>query len=125
MNILRVMTSEENRRLHRVILAESHLFPELTAAFWQNGPGRGREVLKHYLSVLSKRGVVAVENLDFAVEQLVGSLLGGTALRLGYRLPPIFSNNEELAQWVRSAVEAFLRAHAPVPKRARPSKKRK
>ncbi len=58
-------------------------------------------------------GVMAIEDLDFAVEQLVGSLLGGTALRLSYRLPPIFTNEEDLARWVRSGVEAFLRAHTP------------
>ena len=122
-NILRAMTSEENRRLHRLILAESDAFPELTAAFWQNGPGRGREVLKHYLGTLTERGEMVIENLDFAVEQLLGTLLGGTALRLGYRLPLLFNDDEELARWVQSGVEVFLRAHAPVTSRFCPPKR--
>lgn len=119
-HLLRVMTSEENRRLHRLILAESERFPELTAAFWQNGPGRGREVLRHYLGAQVARGALAIENLDYAAEQFVGMLLGGTALRLNYRLPPLFANEAELARWVRSGVDAFLRAYGTGQPGARP-----
>ncbi len=123
--VLHAVTSEEHRRLHRLILAESDLFPELTAVFWQNGPGRGREVLKQYLGTLVERGMLVIENLDYAAEQLVGTLFGGPALRFSYRLPLVFKNDEELQRWVRSGVEMFLRAHAPAPSPARRTRKRK
>ncbi len=121
--VLRLLTNEENQRLHRLIQAECDRFPELAAAFWQNSTGRGLEVLKHYLGSLVERGALAIENVDHAAEQLLGALLGGTVIRLGYRQPLLFTNDEDLVRWVRSSVEAFLRAHTPVP--SAPSKKQR
>lgn len=114
--VLHIVTNEENHRLHRLVQAESEQFPELAAAFWQNNTGRGLEVLKHYLGTLVERGTLVIENLDHAAEQFLGTLLGGTVIRLGYRQPLLFRNEEELARWVRSGVEAFLRAHTPAKK---------
>ena len=111
--VLRVVTNEENIRLHRLVQAECDRFPELATAFWQNSTGRGLEILKHYLGALVERGTLVIVNLDYAAEQLLGALLGGTVLRLGYRQPPLFTSDEELVRWVHSGVEAFLRAHAP------------
>ena len=110
-NILRNMLREETRCLHRLLIAESPDFPELAAAFWQDGPGRGREVLKQYLGSLAARGALTIGNLEEATEQLFGALLGGAALRACLQLPPVLPEGEALVPWVRSGVDAFLRAH--------------
>jgi TetR/AcrR family transcriptional regulator, mexJK operon transcriptional repressor len=111
--VLRIVTDEENHRLHRLVQAESDRFPELAAAFWQNNTGRGLEVLKRYLQMLVERGTLVIEDLDLTTEQFLGTLLGGTVIRLGYRQPLFFRDDEELTRWVRSGVDMFLRAHAP------------
>ena len=113
MGVLRVVTNEENHRLHRLVQAECDRFPELATAFWQNNTGRGLEILRHYLAALVERGTLVIEDVDFAAEQLLGALLGGPIIRLGYRQPLFFTSDEELARWVHSGVAAFLRAHAP------------
>ena len=112
-NILRNMLCDETCRLYRLLVAEAPGFPELAAVFWQNGPGRGREILKQYLGSLTAQGVLAVGNLDEAAEQLFGALLGGETLRVCLQLPPRVSADDELVRWVRSGVDAFLRAHQP------------
>ena len=109
--ILRNMLCDETSRLYRLLIAEAPDFPELAAAFWQNAPGRGRDILKQYLTSLAGRGVLAVENVDEAAEQLFGTLLGAQVMRVCLRLPPYLSDDEALVRWVRSGVDAFLRAH--------------
>ena len=109
--LLRNMLGEETSRLYRLLIAEAPAFPELAAAFWQNAPGRGRDILKQYLTSLAGRGVLVVGNVDEAVEQLFGMLLGGQIMRTCLRLPPFLKDDEALVRWVRSGVEAFLRAY--------------
>jgi AcrR family transcriptional regulator len=111
LNLLSTMLCEDTCRLHRVLVAEAPDFPELAAAFWENGPGRGREVLKQYLASLSRRGVLRIESIDDAAEQLFGALLCSASLRACLQLPPLLPDQQAIAHWVRSGVDAFLRAH--------------
>ncbi len=109
--VLRSVISIEGKQLQKLLVAESSAFPDLAMAFWQNGPGLGRQLLRQYLASLVSRDVLVIDNLDFATEQFLGSILGGATLRIGLELPPMWHDDEGQALWVRSSVDAFLRAY--------------
>lgn len=109
--VLHSVLSGEGKQLQKLLIAEASSFPDLAIAFWQNGPGLGRQLLRQYLASLVAQDVLVIDNLDFATEQFLGSILGGASLRIGLELPLMWHDDEGRALWVRSSVDAFLRAY--------------
>ena len=44
--VVRLVNSDEGRKLYRMVIAEGIDFPELGSAYWTSGPDRGRLLLK-------------------------------------------------------------------------------
>ena len=109
--VLTTMMNPETQNLHQVVIAEARDFPELAAAFWEKGPGRGREVLRAYLAELVKQKRMRKEDVEFASEQFLGALLGGVVLRTTLAIPDLLPDETAVRQWARKTTEAFLRAH--------------
>ncbi len=109
--LLLVMLNPESERLLQIVISEARAFPELAAAFWDKGPGLGRELLKAYFKRLAKRGLLRKEDVEFASEQFLGALVGSIALRRNLAMPPFLPNARAVEEWVRKTVDWFLRAH--------------
>lgn len=112
LQVLRANLSDDGQRLQRLLVAEAPMFSDLANAFWQNGPGWGRELVKQYLESLVQRRVLLLENTDIAADQFMSIVFGWPMLRTSFQLPSLFQTDEALAGWVRSAVDVFLRAHS-------------
>lgn len=111
--VLRANLSEHGLRMQKILFNQPAGESDLAMAFWQNGPGRGRQILNEYLRLQVAKGVLIIEDIEFASEQFLGSVLGGPALRAGLNLPSLFSVERSMEKYVRQAVTAFLRSYAP------------
>jgi len=109
--LLTVLMNPESERLLQVVIAESSEFPELAAAFWDKGPGLGRELLRAYFKRLAKQGQMRKEDIEFASEQFLGALVGSIALRRNLAMPAYLPNPKAVQVWVQKTVDWFLRAH--------------
>ncbi|MDF5728458.1 MAG: TetR/AcrR family transcriptional regulator [Rhizonema sp. PD38] len=112
LQVLRANLSEDGQRLQRLLVAEAPVFSDLVNVFWQNGPGWGRELVKQYLESLVQRQVLLIENTDIAADHFMSIVFGWPMLRSSFQLSSLFQTDEALAEWVRSAVDVFLRAHS-------------
>ncbi len=111
LQVLRANLSDDGQRLQRLLVAEAPVFSDLGNAFWQNGPGWGRELVKQYLESLVQRQILSLENTDLAADHFMSIVFGWPMLRTSFQLPSLFQTDEALAEWVQSAVDVFLRAH--------------
>ncbi len=111
LQVLRANLSADGQRLQRLLVAEAPAFPDLAQAFWQNGPGFGRGLVKQYLELLAKRGTLSIENAGFAADQFMSLVFGWISLRASFQLPSEFPSDKALAEWVRRAVDLFLQAY--------------
>lgn len=94
-----------------MMIAEVELFPDLALGFFEMGPGRGRKILKTYLSEQVQKGALKIPNVEFATEQLLGSLSGGLVIRSTLGLSPLLKTDADIEEWVEIAVSAFLKAY--------------
>ncbi|WP_334737631.1 TetR/AcrR family transcriptional regulator [Nostoc sp.] len=111
LQVLRANLSNDGQRLQRRLIAEAPVFSDLANAFWQNGPGWGREIVKQYLESLVQRQILLIENTDLAADLFMSIVFGWPMLRASFQLPSLFETDEALAEWVQNAVDVFLRAH--------------
>jgi AcrR family transcriptional regulator len=96
----------------RIVIAEGRRFPELAEIFYEHGPKASRDALKRYLDRACAAGVLSIPDTDRAANQFYALLRDDTYLRVLLDLP-IKDAKAELHATVVSAVDMFLRAHAP------------
>ena len=113
MNALRVVLGDETCRLNQIIVAEGHDFPELASAYWENGPGRGRQTLVRYLAAMADRRALSIDDPEESAEFFIGALYGMAVIRVNLGLPSPLADEEARSHRVRGVVRAFLRLHGP------------
>ncbi len=109
--ILAAMFNPETQRLHQVVIAEARDFPELALAFWEKGPGKGRQMLKKYLQELVSEKRMRKKDVESLAEQFLGALVGGLVLRATLGLPPFLPDMRSIHRWAKSTAASFVRAH--------------
>lgn len=111
---LRLLVSPHVMAAFRMVIAESHRFPELGRAFYDNGPAKTIEQLAGYLKRCEARGQIRMPDATLAAEQFVGMIKVHIHLR---RLLGIDSDtastDAEIERIVGTAVETFVRGYAP------------
>jgi AcrR family transcriptional regulator len=94
--------------LQRIILQETGQFPELAAAFYDNGIVRTAAALSNWLRLQVRRGRIALDNADEAAGMLIGMVASApqrAALYGGLKLP----SRAQTEARVRRCVALFLR----------------
>ena len=105
-----LLLSDEGAALYRIVIAEAPRFPELGRAFFQNGPELRYAALVEYLTHVSERGLLKIDNARLAAGEFV-SMVGGTLhLRAMLGLSEGILPAEQEAV-VEHAVETFLHAY--------------
>ncbi|MHA1600925.1 MAG: TetR/AcrR family transcriptional regulator [Alphaproteobacteria bacterium] len=101
------ITDSQVISLLRVVLSGVAQFPELGRTYWQEGPGRARDMLAQYLADLARRGELEVPDPDMAAMQFIGIISGPflLPLLLGVRDAP---GQGEIDRVVDGAVAKFL-----------------
>jgi AcrR family transcriptional regulator len=81
-------TSDFGQRVFRICMAESDRFPVVAHEFWHSGPGLVRDKIAGYLRCAVGRGELALDDPDFAADQLAALCKAGLQDCLAFRLPP-------------------------------------
>lgn len=102
------VTRPECVRLRSQIMAEAQRFPEFATEFYRHGPARTLDGLARFLALQQKKGRVTLQDPTFLAGQFVSALRGDKfqRIQLGLEGPP---SDDEIEQWVRRAVQLFLR----------------
>ncbi|MFT3762196.1 MAG: TetR/AcrR family transcriptional regulator [Pseudoxanthomonas sp.] len=97
----------------QLINAEARHFPEEARALFLDGPGRMIERLGARLLRAMQRGRLRHDDPHFAAELLLGMIVGSDFERQRFSVPHR-DTDAARRQWAEFAVDAFLRAFAPV-----------
>lgn len=102
-----VIYSTGGLAIHRLLVAESHEFPELGQMVYDNGMRPASEQLKIYLQQLNDSGHFSIPNPDFAADAFCGLLKSDLHFQclVGVRPPP---TELEKKQLIESAIAFFL-----------------
>jgi AcrR family transcriptional regulator len=94
--------------LQRIILQESGQFPDLAAAFYDNGIARTAAALANWLRLQVRRGLIDLDDVGEAAGMLVGMVASApqrAAIYGGKELP----SRAQIKARVRTCVKLFLR----------------
>ena len=97
--------------VHRLVIGESHRFPELGRAFYEAGPTIVQHMLAEFLGRAAARGELALRDPAIAAELFLSMVKGHFQLRteLGYAAAP----EGERDRLVREAVDLFVSGYRP------------
>ena len=109
--LLSTFLGTDLQRLHQMAIGEAQTFPRLAHSFFTAGPERGRILLTRYLEKCVSDGQLQIDRIDIAAEQFIGSLVGSIVIRSTLAQQPRLAGDQEIRDWVRSAVHVFLRAY--------------
>lgn len=99
--------SDMSLNVFRVCVAESERFPELAQEFYQNGPALGRARLMEFLDCATKRGELAIEDVEMAADQFAELCKSRIFMDRIFGIRGTFTDNE-LRMIAGEAVETFM-----------------
>jgi AcrR family transcriptional regulator len=109
--LLEIVLDPQAKALRRLVIGETHRFPELGRTFFELGPGRCLGLLAEFLRKKAAAGEIQVSDAVLAAEQFASLVTAGTvwAAELGllHTLSP-----EARAERVERAVAAFMKLYA-------------
>ena len=108
--------------LQRIVLQEATQFPDIAAAFYDNGMARTAAALADWLRVQQARGLIALEDVDEAAGVLIGMVASAPQCAAIFGGLPTPSDGE-IETRVRRCTALFLRGcqvGAQVPDRDAP-----
>jgi len=97
--------------VHRIVVAESHRFPELGRAFFEAGPTRVQHMMAEFLGRAAERGELVIPDAEVGAELFLSMVKGHMQMRreLGY---PGIEDAARIAL-VRAAVDLFVAGYKP------------
>ena len=109
---LTLLLSPVTLKFYRLIVSQGAEFPDLAAAWYENGPKTAINRVASMLRVRAAAGEIAVGNPEEAAEFFLMMLRGTLHLRAvtGLAKPPF---DDAIAAKVAAATELFLKAHTP------------
>jgi len=102
--------ADEALQLYRLIIAEQQHFPELGEPVYRSGPDAVLRQLSSYLSELSRRGILRIDDVAIAGQLFLGMLIGDEHFRC---LLGLQSGLSEAAKQrlIDASVSLFLKGH--------------
>jgi len=102
-----VVYSTGGLAIHRLLVAESHEFPELGQMVYDKGMRPGAEQIAIYLRQLNESGHFSIQNPEFAADVFCGLLENNLHFQclVGIRPPP---DENEKKQLIEAAIDFFL-----------------
>ena len=101
--------------LARLIIAESHRFPEIGRAYQASGPDRLLEGMMVYLEGQRVAGTLTFQDAELAAQDLWGLILSAPRSRALHE-PDWQPDTAVLARYINNGLRVFLRAYAVEPK---------
>lgn len=107
--LARFVAAPRQVALFRLVIAEAHRTPELSRAFYREGPVKGRCRLSEWLAQQTSRGLIEIANPDAAAAMLSSMAIAEFHLRHLLGDP---GTEQDIERWVDQAVEWFLNGGA-------------
>lgn len=104
---LGLICSPEALRVEQVVMSEAPRFPEIAAAYEQEGPERVTQAVTGFFEQAQKSGLIDVPDPRFGAEQFLNALKGPCMHDIVLRQRPAL-NAEEQARFVEQVVWMFL-----------------
>jgi AcrR family transcriptional regulator len=108
--MVETLSSEKVIAIYRMVIAEAHTFPELAEVFFEVGPKQSIRRLAQWIETQCRAGRLAVDDPEFAAEQLFAlmqtKILTRRRLQLIHTVTPA-----EIDFVVKAAVDLFLRGY--------------
>ena len=102
-----LLYSPDGLAMYRLVIAESHEFPELGQMVYDNGAKIAVAQLESYLQPLNDVGILSIANVRFAADAFFSLLKGELHFRCLLRVQPP-QNEQEKTQLIESATALFL-----------------
>lgn len=109
---LRLILSPFMQDIFRAAVAESGRMPDFGRRFFESGPDKRRRVLAPVLAEANRRGELVVEDPDFAAFQFFSLCAAEIQFKSLFGVKQSYTE-EEIEVYAATAVDTFLRAHAP------------
>lgn len=106
---LRFLLQAQTLAIYRVVMAEGARFPELAAAFMENGPLGFKNRLAAWLAAQTASGRLAAADSALAAKHFMALLKSGLFMRATLGLPPA-PDDAEIDRTVDAAVDTFMKA---------------
>jgi AcrR family transcriptional regulator len=109
-SLAEMITRPETIAHTRTVIAVAAKFPQVGRAFFEAGPQVGFNRISKYLRLQTEAGVLAIDDIAAAAEQLTELCIAGTLKRMMFCVVDRFTP-EEIAAKVEASVDVFLRAY--------------
>jgi TetR/AcrR family transcriptional regulator, mexJK operon transcriptional repressor len=113
--VIRLVLSEDQVALVRVISMESAKFPALGKRFYELGPKRGEEALAAYLTRQAEKGRLLKEDTRQMAQHFMSLVTGGPVRWFVFGFDRSSLPKSALERHLDSAVRAFMRAYGRSP----------
>ena len=110
--VVALVSSPAAVRMEQVVNGEAARFPEVAETFLREGPDRVRAAITAYLARAAQRGLIAVDDADFAAGQFLAGLHDPLHCQMMTGLCPAPSETEQAA-YVGKVVHLFLAGVRP------------
>lgn len=112
MALISMLTQPCHLALDRAVSLEAQRNPTLGRRFFDAGPGQVRKLLSGMIAKAQADGQLAVDNPDYAAEDLLALWLGFDAMERRF-CGGCDHSDADIRSHVNRAVRLFLRGHAP------------
>jgi len=107
LRMFRMLLSETALTMYRMVVAEADKFPELASTFYAEGPARSVAHLATYLRGAAAKGMLRLDDPEFAAEQFFALIQTHLCMKRRLRLIAMPSQ-AELEHVIGQAVQMFL-----------------
>jgi AcrR family transcriptional regulator len=108
--LISVVGDPQLRRLRRLVIGEAERFPELGRTYYERGPGRSAEGLAERFRQLAEKGLLEIDDPEFAAHQFNWLVLSIPLNRAMFSVEEDFTE-KELRRYADEAVRVFLAAY--------------
>ncbi|WP_236016198.1 TetR/AcrR family transcriptional regulator [Brucella endophytica] len=109
----KLITSEPLIQAQRIVIGVVERMPEVGARFYDQGPKRGKTLLKKFLDMQVAGGHLDIPDTELATHQLSDMFLAGIYRQRLFGVMPEEPSEEQIRTAVVSAVELFFAGYAP------------
>jgi len=109
--LLSLLLQPDTLAMFRLVTAEAHRQPDLARAFYESGPGTGKNQIAQVFVDLGRRGLLSVDDAWQMADLFIGMLRTDLFMRTLLGLPQPEGCTVDKA--ISAAVETMLRAFAP------------
>ncbi|GBQ62303.1 TetR family transcriptional regulator [Ameyamaea chiangmaiensis NBRC 103196] len=105
-----VTMTDVTMALHRIVVAEGAMFPQLAETFWTNGPEKAISHLATWLELKTEQGFFTIDDPKLAAEQFIALCQTRIITRRRFNLP-VDETPADIDRIANAAVSVFFKSY--------------